>query len=88
VLTSLIGLSVGLSVFRRLLTEPGKLTFAFWWMQVQEEAFLQEQIVLNGQQTARERAGHFLLELHRRVQIADEGTRDGFRAPLTQMRWA
>ena len=65
--TSLTGLSVRPSVFRRLLTESGKLTLAFWWMQVQEEAFLREQIVRNGKQTARERIGHFLLELYRRV---------------------
>ncbi len=82
--TDLTALSVKPSVFRRLLTESGQLTLAFWWMQVQEEAFLREQIVRNGQQTARERIGHFLLELHRRVQIAGEGTSDGFRVPLTQ----
>ncbi|QJB70288.1 Crp/Fnr family transcriptional regulator [Parasphingorhabdus halotolerans] len=83
-ITTLDALSVKPSVFRGLLTESGRLTLAFWWMQVQEEAFLREQIVRNGQQTARERIGHFLLELHRRLQIADEGTRDGFRMPLTQ----
>lgn len=83
-ITTLDALSVKPEVFRRLLTESGRLTLAFWWMQVQEEAFLREQIVRNGQQTARERIGHFLLELHRRLQIADEGTRDGFRMPLTQ----
>ncbi|WP_417593506.1 Crp/Fnr family transcriptional regulator [Parasphingorhabdus sp.] len=82
--TSLTGLSVRPSVLRHLLTESGKLTLAFWWMQVQEEAFLREQIVRNGQQTARERIGHFLLELHRRVRISGEGTSDGFRVPLTQ----
>ena len=82
--TRLTGLSVRPPVFRSLLTESGKLTLAFWWMQVQEEAFLREQIVRNGQQTARERIGHFLLELHRRARIAGEGTHDGFRVPLTQ----
>jgi len=82
--TSLTGLSVRPSVFRRLLTESGKLTLAFWWMQVQEEAFLREQIVRNGKQTARERIGHFLLELYRRVLITGAGTSDGFRVPLTQ----
>ena len=82
--TSLSCLSVRPSEFRRLMTESGKLTLAFWWMQVQEEAFLREQIVRNGQQTARERIGHFLLELHRRVQIVGAGTADGFRVPLTQ----
>lgn len=83
-ITTLETLSVKPKVFRQILTETGRLTLAFWWMQVQEEAFLREQIVRNGQQTARERIGHFLLELHRRLLIADEGTRDGFRMPLTQ----
>lgn len=82
--TSLIGLSVRPSVFRCLLTESGQLTLAFWWMQVQEEAFLREQIVRNGKQTARERIGHFLLELYRRVLITGAGNEDGFRVPLTQ----
>lgn len=86
--TSLKGLSVRPSEFRRLLTESGKLTLAFWWMQVQEEAFLREQIVRNGKQTARERIGHFLLELYRRVLItgagACAGNEEGFRVPLTQ----
>jgi len=82
--TALTGLSVRPAEFRRLLTESGKLTLAFWWMQVQEEAFLREQIVRNGKQTARERIGHFLLELYRRVLITGAGTSDGFRVPLTQ----
>ncbi len=82
--TELETLSVKPEDFRRLLTESGRLTLAIWWMQVQEEAFLREQIVRNGQQTARERIGHFLLELHRRLQIADEGAYDGFRMALTQ----
>jgi CRP-like cAMP-binding protein len=82
--TDLETLSIKPSTLRDILTESGTLTLAFWWMQVQEEAFLREQIVRNGQQTARERIGHFLLELHRRVQIVKKGTRDGFRLPLTQ----
>lgn len=82
--TNLTALSVRPSDFRRLLTESGRLTLAFWWMQVQEEAFLREQIVRNGKQTARERIGHFLLELYRRVLITGAGTADGFRVPLTQ----
>lgn len=82
--TDLETLSIKPATFRDILTESGTLTLAFWWMQVQEEAFLREQIIRNGQQTARERIGHFLLELHRRVQIVKKGTRDGFRLPLTQ----
>lgn len=82
--TDLEVLSVDPKVFRKLLTQSGRLTLALWWVQVQEEAFLREQIVRNGQQTARERIGHFLLELHRRLQIADEGMRNGFEMALTQ----
>ncbi|WP_373491018.1 Crp/Fnr family transcriptional regulator [Parasphingorhabdus sp.] len=82
--TDLTALSVRPSDFQRLLTESGKLTLAFWWMQVQEEAFLREQIIRNGKQTARERIGHFLLELYRRVLITGAGSGDGFRVPLTQ----
>ena len=82
--TSLSCLSVRPGVFRRLLTESGKLTLAFWWMQVQEEAFLREQIVRNGKQSARERIGHFLLELYRRVLITGSGNGEGYRVPLTQ----
>lgn len=82
--TDLETLAVTPATFRNLMTESGALTLAFWWMQVQEEAFLREQIVRNGQQTARERIGHFLLELHRRMRIANQGTDDGFRLPLTQ----
>ena len=69
---------------RELFTGTGTLPLAFWWTQVQEEAFLREQIVRNGRQTARERIGHFLLELHRRAQIADISATDGFNLPLTQ----
>lgn len=69
---------------RQMLLGSGSLTMAFWWTQVQEEAFLREQIVRNGRQTARERIGNFLLELHRRAQIVDEAGEHGFRLPLTQ----
>ncbi len=62
----------------------GRLAQALWWAAVQEEAILREQIVRNGRRNAAERIAHFLLELHRRALIADEGTRDGFRLPLTQ----
>jgi CRP-like cAMP-binding protein len=70
--------------FQKLLTDSPTLTLAFWWTQVQEEAFLREQIVRNGRQTARERIGNFLLELHRRLRIVHEGEVDCFRMPLSQ----
>ncbi len=69
---------------QNMLRGSGTLTMAFWWTQVQEEAFLREQIVRNGRHTAREKIGSFLLELHRRAQIVDEAGEHGFRLPLTQ----
>lgn len=83
-ITELSCLAVQPRDFRKLLTASGTLTMAFWWTQVQEEAFLREQIVRNGRQNARERVGHLLLELHRRMQIVKGGTADRLRMPLTQ----
>jgi CRP-like cAMP-binding protein len=82
--TNVTVFSVKPAVMRKILAESGTLTMAFWWTQVQEEAFLREQIVRNGRQTARERIGSFLLELHRRAQIVDEAGEHGFKLPLTQ----
>ncbi|HMO75237.1 MAG TPA: Crp/Fnr family transcriptional regulator [Sphingopyxis sp.] len=73
---------------RELLAGSGSLTMAFWWTQVQEEAFLREQIVRNGRQTAQERIGHLLLELHRRAQIVNLANDDAMRLPLTQTQIA
>ncbi len=77
-------LAIKPNVVREMFTGKGTVPLAFWWTQVQEEAFLREQIVRNGRQTARERIGHFLLELHRRAQIANISSGDGFNLPLTQ----
>lgn len=73
---------------RDLLAGSGALTMAFWWTQVQEEAFLREQIVRNGRQSARERIGHLLLELHRRAQIVNLANGDAMRLPMTQTQIA
>lgn len=62
----------------------GRLAQALWWASVQEEAMLREQIVRNGRRNAGERIAHFLLELHRRAVMVDEGRGDGFRLPMTQ----
>ncbi|MBI1179831.1 MAG: helix-turn-helix domain-containing protein [Alphaproteobacteria bacterium] len=62
----------------------GKLGQALWWTAVQEEAILREQIVRNGRRNASERIAHFLLEMHRRALIVNEGDGAGFRLPLTQ----
>src|SRR3546814_2939302 len=49
--------AVAPAAVRKMLAGSGPLTMAFWWTQVQEEAFLREQIVRNGRQTAQERIG-------------------------------
>ncbi|WP_432769730.1 MAG: Crp/Fnr family transcriptional regulator [Sphingopyxis sp.] len=73
---------------REMLNGSGALTMAFWWTQVQEEAFLREQIIRNGRQSAQERIGHLLLELHRRAQIVNQANGDSLRMPLTQTQIA
>ena len=73
---------------RDLMAGSGALTMAFWWTQVQEEAFLREQIVRNGRQSAQERIGHLLLELHRRAQIVNLANGDAMRLPMTQTQIA
>lgn len=83
---SLFAVSPG--AVRDLLTGSGALSMAFWWTQVQEEAFLREQIVRNGRQNAQERIGHFLLELHRRARIVDQADGDSMPMPLTQTQIA
>jgi len=73
---------------REMLAGSGALTMAFWWTQVQEEAFLREQIIRNGRQSAQERIAHLLLELHRRAQIVNQASDDTLRLPLTQTQIA
>lgn len=73
---------------RDILAGSGALSMAFWWTQVQEEAFLREQIVRNGRQTAQERIGHLLLELHRRARIVNQASEDAMPLPLTQTQIA
>jgi CRP-like cAMP-binding protein len=80
--------AVSPAAVREMLAGSGALTMAFWWTQVQEEAFLREQIIRNGRQSAQERIGHLLLELHRRAQIVNQASGDTMRLPLTQTQIA
>jgi len=56
--------------------EPA-LAAAFWWVAVQEEAILREQIIRVGRRSAKERVGHLVLELNRRV-AASSGKLESF----------
>lgn len=67
-----------------IFNSSGRMAQALWWTAVQEEAMLREQIVRNGRRNAAERIAHFLLELHRRALMVDEGQGTSFRLPLTQ----
>lgn len=70
--------------FLDVLRGSGSVATAFWWSAVQEESILREQIVRNGQLSAKERIGHLLLELQRRQSIADGRENPSFRLPVTR----
>ncbi len=53
-----------------LFVNSSALSLAMWWSSVQEEAILREQIVRNGRRSAKRRIIHLLLELQRRLEIA------------------
>ncbi|MEM7729281.1 MAG: Crp/Fnr family transcriptional regulator [Pseudomonadota bacterium] len=63
--------------FLQLIQETPRLASAFWWVTVQEETILRQQIVRIGRMSARERIADFILELNRRQTIA-EGQRNDF----------
>ncbi|WP_112061383.1 Crp/Fnr family transcriptional regulator [Hyphomonas pacifica] len=70
--------------FVNMLKKSGPLASAFWWSAVQEESILREQIVRVGRRSARERIGHLLLELQRRLQAAIGSQEDVMPLPLTR----
>ncbi len=70
--------------FIGMLQKSGPMASAFWWASVQEESILREQIVRVGRRSARERIGHLLLELQRRLQAATGMNGDFLPLPLTR----
>ncbi|MEM1106937.1 MAG: Crp/Fnr family transcriptional regulator [Pseudomonadota bacterium] len=70
--------------FLKALEQSGPAATAFWWSAVQEESVLREQIVRIGQLSARERIGHLLLELQRRLSAALGVDTLSMRLPLTR----
>jgi CRP-like cAMP-binding protein len=60
------------------------LASAFWWVALQEEAILREQIVRIGKRGARERVAHLLLELRRRQLAAGLDEAVASQAPVTR----
>lgn len=65
------------SDFLTAIRQAPALAAAFWWVAVQEEAILREQIIRVGRRSAKERVGHLILELNRRV-AATSGKLDNF----------
>jgi CRP-like cAMP-binding protein len=70
----------------RLLLDCPAVTAALWWCNAQEKGMLQAQIVRLGRQSAVQRVGHMLLELHRRLSLVQEVELESnsFLLPLTQ----
>ncbi len=66
-----------------------RVAAAFWWMTVQEEGILREQIVRVGRRTAIKRTAHLLLELLWRLRIAQgDEIRQDYPIPLRQTELA
>ncbi|MEO0981801.1 MAG: Crp/Fnr family transcriptional regulator [Pseudomonadota bacterium] len=70
--------------FLSVLKDSGPVATAFWWSAVQEESVLREQIVRIGQLSARERIGHLVLELQRRLSIVLGVETLSLRLPVTR----
>jgi CRP-like cAMP-binding protein len=70
--------------FLRAIQRSPKLASAFWWVTVQEETILRQQIVRIGRMNARERIANFILELNRRQTIAEGKPSDFVPLPVPQ----
>jgi CRP-like cAMP-binding protein len=71
--------------FVQLLRTSGDISSSFWWAAVQEESILREQIVRLGRRSAKERIGHLLLELQRRMNGAMGTNHKQLPLPLTRV---
>ena len=71
--------------FVQLLRTSGDISSSFWWAAVQEESILREQIVRLGRRSAKERIGHLLLELQRRMNGAMGTNHSQLPLPLTRV---
>jgi CRP-like cAMP-binding protein len=65
-----------------------RLTRAFWWNTLVEEAICREWLVNVGQRTALERLAHLLCEVHLRMQRVGLSTTQGCEFPVTQSELA
>lgn len=70
--------------FLNAIKDRPKLATAFWWVAIQEEAILREQIIRIGRRSARERVAHLLLELNRRIAAVEGKLTDFIDLPVPQ----
>ncbi|GLQ21163.1 Crp/Fnr family transcriptional regulator [Algimonas porphyrae] len=70
--------------FLRATQGSHRLASAFWWVTVQEETILRQQIVRVGRLSARERIANFILELNRRQAISSGRHEDFVPLPVPQ----
>lgn len=70
--------------FLNAIQASSKLASAFWWVTVQEESILRQQIVRIGRLSAQERIANFILELNRRQTISEGATTDFVPLPVPQ----
>ncbi|AZL59534.1 Crp/Fnr family transcriptional regulator [Tabrizicola piscis] len=61
-----------------------RLAAAVLWAASRDEAMVVEHLVDIGRRDAKQRMGHFLLELGARLKLVGLGSSDGYNCPLTQ----
>ena len=76
------------SDFLRAISAQPRLATAFWWVAIQEEAILREQIIRIGRRSAKERVAHLLLELNRRIAAVEGRLTDFINLPFPQALFA
>lgn len=74
--------------FLKAISTRPNLATAFWWVAIQEEAILREQIVRIGRRSAKERVAHLLLELNRRIAAIEGRLTDFINLPFPQALFA
>ncbi len=87
-INEVVVVAVNADEFRKALEAYAEAATAFWWALVQEESILREQIMRVGRLSARERIGHLLLELQRRLGAALGEDPEDLGLPLTRTHLA
>ncbi len=76
------------SDFLKAISAQPRLATAFWWVAIQEEAILREQIIRIGRRSAKERVAHLLLELNRRIAAVEGQLTNFINLPFPQALFA